>query len=84
MPKISRHVKLFKVKDGNKDKNNRLMSLHIDDEKNSKKYKAIWTKIKNLKIIELNALPVYDEGYIIVKIKHLAIKFVLTFVVWMC
>ena len=40
------------------------MSLHIDDEKLLKKYKAIWTKIDNLKSIELNALPVYDDRYI--------------------
>ena len=28
------------------------------------KYKAIWTEIKNLRNIELNALPVYDDRYI--------------------
>ena len=33
MPKISRYVKTFKVKDDDKDKNNKLMSFHIDDEK---------------------------------------------------
>ena len=27
------YVKAFKVKDGNKKKNNKLMSFHIDDEK---------------------------------------------------
>ena len=27
------YVKAFKVKDGNKDKSNKLMSFHIDDEK---------------------------------------------------
>ena len=27
-------------------------------------YKAIWTKIKGLKKIRLNTLPVYDEKYI--------------------
>ena len=36
------------------------MSFCIDDEKLLEKYKAIWTKIKDLKNIELNALPVYD------------------------
>ena len=45
------------------------MSLHIDAEKLLEKYKAIWTKIEDLKIIELNALPVYDDRYIQTKIK---------------
>ena len=33
MPKMSGDVKTFKVKDGGKDKNIKLMSFHIDDEK---------------------------------------------------
>ena len=33
MPKMSGYVKTFKVKEGDKDKNNKLMSLGIDDEK---------------------------------------------------
>ena len=40
------------------------MSFHIDDERLLEKYKAIWTKIEDLKNIELNALPVYDVRYI--------------------
>ena len=32
------------------------------------KYKTIWTKNKDLKIIELNALPVSDNWYIRTKI----------------
>ena len=40
------------------------MSFRIDDEKLLEKYKAIWTKIDDLKSIELNALPVYDDKYI--------------------
>ena len=40
MPKISRYDKTFKVKDGDKDKNNKLMCLHIDDEKLLEKYQA--------------------------------------------
>ena len=39
------YVKTFKVKDGDKDKNNKLMSFCVDDEKLLKKCKAIWTKI---------------------------------------
>ena len=45
MPKMNVYVKTFKVE----DKNNKLMSFHLDDEKLLEKYKAIWTKIKNLK-----------------------------------
>ena len=37
------------------------MSFHIDDEKLLEKYKTIWRKIEDLKIIELNALPAYNE-----------------------
>ena len=56
-----RCVKTFKVKDRDKDKSNKLMSFYIYDEKLSKdkkKKKNIWTKIEDLKNIELNALPV--------------------------
>ena len=33
MPKMSGYVKTFKVKDGDKDKNNNLMFFRIDDQK---------------------------------------------------
>ena len=33
MPKMSRYVKSFKVKEADKDKNNKLVSFSIDDEK---------------------------------------------------
>ena len=33
MPKMSGYVKLFKVKEGDKDKNNKLMSFNLDGEK---------------------------------------------------
>ena len=49
MPKVSGYVKTFKVKDGDKNKKKKLMSFRIDDEKLLEKYKAIWTKIKDLK-----------------------------------
>ena len=45
------------------------MSFRIDDEKLLEKYKAIWTKIEDLKNIEFNALPVYDDRYIKPKIR---------------
>ena len=63
MPKMSGYVKTFKFKEGDKDKNTKLMPFRIDDEKLLEKYKAIWTKIEDLKNIRLNALPVYDDRY---------------------
>ena len=62
---MSEYVKTFTVE----DKNNKLMSFHIDDEKLSEKYRAIWTKIEDLKYIKLNDLPVYDDRYIKAKIR---------------
>ena len=66
------YVKTFKVKDGDKDKNNELMSFRINSEKLLEKYKPVWTKIENLKNIELNALPVYDDRYIKTEIRPYA------------
>ena len=60
IPKMSGYVKTFKVE----DKINKLMSFVIDDEKILEKYKAIETKIEDLKNIEFDALPVYDNRYI--------------------
>ena len=69
MPKMSGYVKTLKVKEGNKDKINKLMSFCIDNEKLQEKYKAIWTKIEGLKKIKLITLPVYDDRYIKTKIR---------------
>ena len=65
---MSEYVKTFKVKDGDKD-NNKLMPLHIDNNKLLEKYKTTWTKIEDLKNIELNASPIHDDKYIITKIR---------------
>ena len=65
IPKNSGYVKTFKFK----DKNNKLRSFCIDEEKLLQKYKAIWTKIEDFKNIELKALPVYDERYIKTKLR---------------
>ena len=46
---MSVHVKKFKVKDGDKDKNNKLLSFCIDKEKLLEKYEAIWTETEDLK-----------------------------------
>ena len=40
------------------------MSLPIYVDKLLEKHKNIWTKIEDLKKIELDALPVYDNKYI--------------------
>ena len=40
------------------------MSSCIDDVKLLEVYKAIWTRMEDLKNIKLNALPVYDDRYI--------------------
>ena len=66
---MSEYIKKFKVKDGDKDKSNKLMSFCIDDEKLLERYKTIWTKIEDLKNIELYALLVYDDRYIKTKIR---------------
>ena len=47
MSKMSGCVKTFKVKDGDKDKNNKFMSFRVDDKKLLEKYEAIWTKIED-------------------------------------
>ena len=47
MPKRSGFLKIFKVKDGDKDKNNKLMSFYIGDKKLLEKYKAILTKMED-------------------------------------
>ena len=69
MLEMSGYVKTFKLKEGDKDKSNKLMSFCIDDEKLLEKYKDIWTKIEDFENIELNALPVYDGRYIKSKIR---------------
>ena len=53
LPKISGYVKTFKD-----NENNKLMQVHIDDNKLLEKYKIIWTKMEDLKNIELDDLPV--------------------------
>ena len=51
MPKMSGYVKTFKVKEGDKDKNNKSMSFRIDNEKLLEKYNAIWAKTEAFKNI---------------------------------
>ena len=49
---MSGYVKTFKVKEGG----NKLISLRIDDEKLLENYKAICTKIEDLKVDIINAV----------------------------
>ena len=65
MPKITGYIKTFK----DKDKNSKLVSFRIGNGKLLAKYKAIWTKIEDLNNIKLNALLVYDNRYIKIKLK---------------
>ena len=46
------------------------MSFRVDNDKLIVKYKTIYTKIENLKAIELNALSVYGYKYIKAKIRR--------------
>ena len=69
LPRMSGYVDTFKVKDKEKDKNNKLLSLRINEEKLLEKYKTIWAKIKDLKITGLIALPVFDDRYIKTKVR---------------
>ena len=57
--KTSRYVKTFKVKDGDKDESNKLLSFRRDHKKLLEKYKIIWTKIEDLNV-ELNTFPAYN------------------------
>ena len=46
---MSGFVQKFKVKDGDKDKNNKLVYFSIDGEKLLEKHEIIWTKMEDLK-----------------------------------
>ena len=48
LPKMKEYVKTFKAD----DKNNKLMSFRINNEKLLEKCKIIWNKIEELKYIE--------------------------------
>ena len=66
--KMKGYVRTFKIKNG--DKNNKLMSFSIDDDKLLEKYKTNSTKIEGrLKNIILSSLSVYDDRYIKAEIK---------------
>ena len=48
LSKTSEYVKVSKDKGGNKNKNNKLMPLRIDDVKLIENYEAIWTNTEDL------------------------------------
>ena len=60
----------FKIK----ERNSKLSSFHIDDEKLLEKYKPIQTNIGNFKKIKLRDLPVYYDRYIKTKMRTFADK----------
>ena len=66
---MSGYVITFKAKGRDKDKSNTFMAFRIADEKQLEKYKAICTKIEDVKNIELDNLPVFDDRYIKTKIR---------------
>ena len=76
MSKMSGYAKTFKVE----DKIKKVMSFREDDEKILEKYKAIQTKIEDLKNIELDPSPIYHNKYIETKIRTYSDKFYTTFV----
>ena len=49
------------------------MSFCIDDDKLSKKYKTIWSKIEDLQIGKFNALPAYNESFRIISINSVLV-----------
>ena len=51
LPKMSGYVKKFKNKSGDTNKNDKLISLCIDDNNLLEKFKNILTKIEDLKIL---------------------------------
>ena len=81
LTKRSGYVKTFKVKDGDKDKNNKWISFHIDDEN---KYETIWTKAEILQNLKFNAFPIYEDKYIKIKIGTYREQFYINSTAEMC
>ena len=52
LPKMNLYIYTFKNEGGDKNKNNNLMSLSIDDDNLLQKYQTISTTIKDLRNIE--------------------------------
>ena len=75
MSKLTGSVKLFKVE----YKISNLMFFRLDDEKLLEKHKAICTKIEKLRNIKLNAVPVYDDRYIKIKLRTYGDKVYINF-----
>ena len=63
LPKMSGFVKTLNLKNGDEDKNNKLMSFCTDDDRLLEKYKTTWSKNEGLRNIKLNALTVYDDRF---------------------
>ena len=76
---MSAYVKTFKVKDEDKDENNKLISFRIFNDKLLENYRTIWTKMEETKKIELNPLPVYENKCIKTKKRTYCDKFYTNF-----
>ena len=63
LPKMSRFVKTFENKGGDKEKNNELMYLFIYDYIILENNKIVWTNIEDLKSIKLVTLSVFYGRY---------------------
>ena len=60
---MSGFVKTLNLKNGDEDKNNKLMSFCTDDDRLLEKFKTTWSKNEGLRNIKLNALTVYDDRF---------------------
>ena len=67
-----------------KDQKSKFMSLCIDDDRLLEKYKTNWTNIEDLKNIEFNTLPVYNNIYMKNKIRTYGDKVYTNFLFQMC
>ena len=83
---MSGYVKIFKNKDGDKDKNknNKLMFFHGADDKLLKNIKSLGLRLKTYKILNwmLHQFMMIDM-MIKLKQEHMVIKFILIFAVEM-
>ena len=61
---MNKYVKTFKVENGDKDMNNDLISFCIDDDNILEKHKTMYTRIEDIKYIQLKVLPVCKGRYI--------------------
>ena len=76
---MSAYVKTFKVKDEDKDENNKLISFCIFHDKLLENYRTIWTKMEETKKNWIESLPVYESKCIETKKRTYGDKFYTNF-----